>query len=139
MARRQYVINLDAPHLPSAFARDQFLDRPGGYRIDLACISGAFGMLLVSSGRDFSRLVTRIDDRREHRQTRAADHGVVAECAGCARERETEHRHRHNQFGPPPARSFILMLVVGTVLIIHVISSVVVMLTKLGRLFGSIP
>jgi hypothetical protein len=31
------------------------------------------------------------------------------------------------------------MLVVGTGLIIHVISSVVVMLIKLGRLFSSIP
>ena len=51
---------------------------------------------------------------------------------------ETEHRHRHNQFGPPHARSFILMPVVGTALIIHVISSVVVTLIELGRPFGSI-
>ena len=70
---------------------------------------------------------------------RAADRGAVAKSADCARERETEHRHRHNQFGPQHTRSFILMLVVGTGLIIHVISSVVVMLIKLGRLFGSIP
>ena len=39
----------------------------------------------MSSGRNFDRLVTRIDDRRDHRQERTADHGAVTECAGCGR------------------------------------------------------
>ena len=96
-------------------------------------------MRLVRSGRDFNRLASRFDDRRDHWQERATDHSAVTECADCARERETEYRHRHNQFEPPHARSCILMLVfVGAGLIVRVISSVVVMFIKLERLFRSI-
>jgi hypothetical protein len=81
-------------------------------------------------------LVSRFDDRRRASARAAADHGAVAECPG---EYETEHRDRHNQFGSAHAHSFSLMLVfVSARLIVRVISSLAVMLVKLGRWFGTI-
>ena len=88
------------------FARARVRDRR------LRRIAGAG---IAVTGHDLVGPVARLDDGRQRRQHRAAEHGAVSEGARRPKHRQAEHRDHEDQTAAPAGCWGVIVVVVGTV------------------------